>query len=151
MGLKEIFVSHNTISLVLFACFAFGLPIWAMQANEYDGKNIHGCSGDCYARWKEETGGVVAIEQQRAVAKAAASPAELGKGAFIGCVACHGAGGEGGIGPRLAGQQATDIASKLLRYKGGETLGSQSALMWSQAAQLSDTDIDNLAAYVETL
>ena len=43
------------------------------------------------------------------------------------------------------------IVGKLTRYKAGETLGSQSALMWSQAAQLSDTDIDNIAAYIATL
>jgi cytochrome c553 len=122
-----------------------------MQVNEFDGKNVHGCSGECYAGWKETTGGVVALEQARAQAKATASPAELGKAAFIGCIACHGAAGGGGIGPKLAGQSATDIASKLLRYKAGETLGNQSALMWSQARQLSENDIDNLAAYVETL
>ena len=71
--------------------------------------------------------------------------------AFAGCTACHGAGGEGGIGPQLAGQSATDIAMKLTQYKKGETLGSQSNLMWSQAAQLNASDIDNLAAYITTL
>lgn len=40
---------------------------------------------------------------------------------------------------------------KLTQYKKGETVGSQSNLMWSQAAQLNAADIDNLAAYVTTL
>jgi len=141
-------VPSNMISLVLFACFAFGLPIWAMQANQFDGRNIHGCTGDCYDRWKEQTGGVLALAEAKAAAKASASPAELGQAAYAGCIACHGAQGEGGIGPKLAGQSATDIAEKLLQYKAGETRGAQSALMWSQAAQLSSADIDNLAAFI---
>lgn len=143
-------MSSNTTSLILFACFAFGLPLWAMQTNQYDGKDNHGCSGECYAQWKEQTGGVMVLAEERAAAKAAASPAELGQAAYAGCIACHGAQGEGGVGPQLAGQSATDIAGKLLQYKAGETLGAQSALMWSQAAQLSAVDIDNLAAFIAT-
>jgi len=122
-----------------------------MQNNSYDGRDINGCSGECYDQWKEETGGVVAVSAAKAAAKAAASPAELGKMAFVGCVACHGAAGEGGVGPQLAGQTMETIADKLTRYKNGETVGVQSALMWSQAAQLSNDDIDNIAAYVVTL
>lgn len=141
-------MSSNTISLVVFMCFAFGLPIWAMQTNQYDSSNLHGCTGECYERWKEQTGGVVALAQAKAAAKDAASPAELGQAAYAGCIACHGAQGEGGIGPKLAGQSATEIAEKLLQYKAGETRGAQSALMWSQSAQLSATDIDNLAAFI---
>lgn len=136
--------------IILFTCFAFGLPLWAMQANEYDGGNIHNCTGDCYQQWLEETGGVVEMAAVQAAARAEASPAELGKQAYVGCIACHGANGEGGIGPALAGQPATDVAAKLVQYKNGETRGGQSALMWSQAAQLSDNDIENLATYIES-
>lgn len=141
-------MSSNTISLVLFACFAFGLPLWAMQSNQFDGRDNHECSGECYDLWKEQTGGVLALAEAKAAAKAAASPAELGKIAYAGCIACHGAQGEGGIGPKLAGQPAADTTGKLLQYKAGETRGAQSALMWSQAAQLSAADIDNLAAFI---
>ena len=102
-------------------------------------------------QWKGESGGGVQIAQAKAAAKAAASPEELGKAAYSGCVACHGAGGEGGIGPKLAGQGATSIADKLLRYKDGETIGAQSSLMWAQAAQLSTQDIENLSAFIDTL
>lgn len=144
-------MSSNTISLLLFACLAFGLPLWAMQNNQYDGKDIHGCSGECYAEWKEQTGGVLALLEAQTAAKAAASPAELGQGIYAGCIACHGAKGEGGIGPQLAGQASSTIAGKLSRYKAGETIGRQSSLMWSQAAQLSVADIDNLAAFIGSL
>lgn len=91
------------------------------------------------------------LVQARADARAEASPTELGEMAYAGCVACHGARGEGGVGPQLAGQPAADIAAKLLQYKNGETRGGQSALMWGQASQLSQVDIDNLAAYTSTL
>jgi cytochrome c553 len=139
------------IAIILFTGFAFGLPIWAMQSNDYDGLDINGCSGDCYEQWKTDTGGVIAMADAKAAAKAAASPAELGELAYITCIACHGAGGEGGVGPQLVGQAAAAISGKLNAYKAGETLGSQSALMWGQAAQLGDNDIENLAAYIETL
>jgi cytochrome c553 len=139
-----------TFTIVLFAAFAFGLPIWAMQ-NNTDYPSVHVCNGPCYEQWKQETGGILAVVAAQAAARAEASPAELGQQLYTGCVACHGAGGEGGIGPQLAGQSAAVIADKLLRYKAGETLGSQSPLMWSQAAQLSEPNIENLAAFVDTL
>jgi cytochrome c553 len=144
-------VNTTTKTTLLFACFAFGLPIWAMQTNDYDGRDNHGCYGECYEEWKEETGGVVAVASAAAAARAEASPEELGKATYAGCVACHGAGGEGGIGPQLAGQAMETIVDKLTRYKAGETIGGQSALMWSQAAQLGQSDIDNLGAYISTL
>ena len=63
----------------------------------------------------------------------------------------HGANGEGGIGPELAGQSGEEIYNKLVQYKNGEMRGNQSSLMWSQSAMLSDTDMQNIAAFVETL
>ena len=141
----------DNIAIVLFACFALGLPLWGMSSNDHPPTNIHACYGECYEKWKAETGGVLAMSREAAAARAQASPAELGQQAYAGCIACHGANGEGGIGPQLAGQAATDIADKLLKYKAGETIGGQSALMWSQAAQLSEDDIDNLAAFIESL
>ena len=78
----------------------------------------------------------------------AMSPADKGKQLYPACAACHGGNGEGGIGPVLAGQTGNDIIAKLNAYKAGETLGAQSALMWGQAAALSEEDIANLAAYI---
>ena len=144
-------MNTTNVAIVLFACFAFGLPIWAMQNNAYERDSVHRCVEECFEQWQQETGGTVAMAKAQALAKAEASPEELGKMGFAGCIACHGAGGEGGIGPQLAGQSVTDIAMKLTQYKNGETLGTQSNLMWSQAAQLNASDIDNLAAYITTL
>ena len=78
----------------------------------------------------------------------ALSPVDKGKRLYPACAACHGGNGEGGIGPALAGQTSDAITTKLAAYKAGETLGAQSALMWGQAAGLSEEDIANLAAYI---
>jgi cytochrome c553 len=67
------------------------------------------------------------------------------------CSACHGAQGEGGIGPKLAGQQPNDIAEKLTAYVNKEEVGPQSQMMWGVSATLTPDDINNLAAYIATL
>ena len=62
---------------------------------------------------------------------------------------CHGANGEGGIGPKLSG--STSIVAMLQQYKNGETRGAQSALMWGQAANLSTQDMEDIQAYISSL
>ncbi len=144
-------MSRHAIVMTLFAAFAIGLPLWGMQANERGGGNTHLCVGECYETWRDTTGGIVQIAKAAAAEAAAASPEELGQKAYMGCVACHGAGGEGGIGPQLAGTPADDTRNALLQYRAGETRGAQSSLMWSQAQALSDQDIENLTAFINTL
>ena len=140
----------ENIHLLLFALFSLGLPLWAMENNPFERGGVHGCSGECYESWKEETGGVVVLAAAKAEARSSATPQELGEAAYAGCVACHGGRGEGGVGPELAGQTAQQIIDKLQQYKQGETRGSQSALMWGQAAMLSNVDMKNIGAFVET-
>ena len=122
-----------------------------MQTNDYSMDRVHSCTGECYERWKADTGGVVALANAAAAERAAASPVELGKKAYNGCIACHGTAGEGGLGPQLAGQSADQIASKLHQYKNGETRGRQSSLMWANAAALCEADIESISAFVESL
>lgn len=109
---------------------------------------VGACIGACYQTYLEE-------QQVREAAEAAllaqASPAELGQRLYAGCAACHGAAGEGGVGPKLQGQTKDAIASMLNAYKNKETRGAQSVLMWGQAAALSSADMTNLGAYIETL
>jgi cytochrome c553 len=136
--------------MIIFGVLAVGFPLWAMQENGRDGDSVHQCTGDCYSGWRQATGGVVEVARASALARAEASPAELGEAAYAGCVACHGADGEGGVGPQLAGTPSNEIATALKMYRNGETRGPQSALMWSQAREMSDDDIDNLAAYIQT-
>ena len=74
-----------------------------------------------------------------------------GEAKYAACGACHGAQGGGGVGPALAGQSVEYIVGRLNQYKAGEKVGSQSNLMWGQAAGLSDQDINELAEYVASL
>jgi len=60
------------------------------------------------------------------------------------CSTCHGAMGQGGIGPALAGQSADDIISKLLHYKMGHKDGPQAAMMIPWAQSLEDAKLDSL-------
>ena len=82
----------------------------------------------------------------------AADPA-AGKGKFATCIACHGPQGQGTpISPvPIAGRAAEEIAGLLQRYRAGETIGPQSPLMFPQVGGLSDQDILNLSAYINTL
>jgi cytochrome c553 len=113
--------------------------------------SVHTCTGECYEAYVAANGNILDQQRAAAAAAAAASPAELGKTAYVGCTACHGAGGEGGIGPQLSGRDASFVTTALTAYKNRETRGPQSALMYATAGALSDADIANLAAFVESL
>ncbi|OOC50299.1 c-type cytochrome [Thioalkalivibrio versutus] len=100
-----------------------------------------------------ETGEAAAEEEAAAVAAIAVEDgdAERGQSRYNTCVACHGAQGQGTpVFPKLAGRDAEYIADKLVRYRAGETVGDQTALMAPNAANLSDEDIADLAVYVAT-
>ena len=97
-------------------------------------------------------GMVCVVGESCGVTTISEAAAELpGKAKYVTCTACHGAGGEGGIGPTLQGRDTNYITGRLIAYRAGETVGAQSALMWGQASALSDTDISDLAAYVQSL
>ncbi|WP_120513943.1 c-type cytochrome [Photobacterium salinisoli] len=79
----------------------------------------------------------------------AAGDAEAGKGKAAICAACHGADGKAVIPgyPNLRGQNEQYLVNALKAYKNKERTGGNAMLMQPQAAMLSDTDINNLAAY----
>ncbi|TDB05423.1 c-type cytochrome [Halomonas marinisediminis] len=83
----------------------------------------------------------------------AAGDAEAGSEKIATCVACHDAEGQGtaGIYPNLAGQSATYLESALKAYREGQRAGGMAAVMTPQAANLSDQDIADLAAYYSSL
>ena len=80
-----------------------------------------------------------------------AQDAAAGKVKYATCVACHGAQGQGGVGPKLQGQKSDAVVKKLTAYKNKQQVGSQSALMWGMAGGLTPADINNIAAYTATL
>nr|MBV6629299.1 cytochrome c [Oceanococcus sp. HetDA_MAG_MS8] len=76
----------------------------------------------------------------------AAGDAEAGKAKSATCAACHGAEGVSMTPtfPNLAGQHYTYLVQALKQYREG---GRKNAIMSGQAANLSDQDIKDLAAY----
>jgi len=64
------------------------------------------------------------------------------------CAACHGPQGQGGLGPKLQGQTADEIISKLLAYKNKEVVGPQSAMMWPTAGMLTEGEIGMIGVYI---
>ncbi|HET8871141.1 MAG TPA: c-type cytochrome [Aquabacterium sp.] len=69
----------------------------------------------------------------------------------IACVACHGEHAQGnGAMPRLAGQHADYVIKQLKVFQRGDER-PEGAVMTTIAHGLSESDIDNVAAYVESL
>ena len=82
-----------------------------------------------------------------------AADAAAGKSKAAVCAACHGANGIAQIPgyPNLAGQNEAYLVSSLKAYKSKQRNGGQAVIMQAQAANLSDEDIANLAAYYASL
>ena len=80
----------------------------------------------------------------------AAGDAAAGKVKAAVCAACHGANGisANALWPNLAGQKADYIIKQLKAFKAGTR---KDPLMSPQAAQLSDQDIENVAAHFSSL
>jgi cytochrome c553 len=79
-----------------------------------------------------------------------AGDAAAGKSKAASCGACHGMNGvsTNDIWPNLAGQKAGYLMAQLKAFRDGQR---KNPMMSPMAAPLSDTDIDNLAAYYSSL
>ena len=139
------------LGMTLLGCLAIGIFFVAKVYPdlEYSGySSNNSCTGECYAQYVALNGTPAEIEQaKRALAEG--DPFSSIRSLWSGCAACHGADGGGGIGPMLAGQSSSDIISKLTTYKNNGTIGSQSALMWGQAAMLSEKDIETIGEFIQ--
>ncbi len=88
----------------------------------------------------------------------AQSKIEAGKAAVAkyNCASCHGADYQTPIDPaypKLAGQHKDYLKHALVSYKRGNTMsnGRSNAIMAPLAKQLSNQDIENIAAYLHSL
>jgi cytochrome c553 len=79
-----------------------------------------------------------------------AGDAAAGKTKSAACAACHGGNGisANDIWPNLAGQKAGYLVAQMKAFRDGQR---KNPMMSPMAAPLSDTDIDNLAAYYSSL
>ncbi|MDO7596781.1 MAG: cytochrome c [Pseudomonadota bacterium] len=83
----------------------------------------------------------------------AAGDVTAGKAKTALCASCHGADGIAVMGmyPNLAGQNEAYLISALTAYRGKQRNGGMAAIMQMQAANLSDADIEDIAAYFSSL
>jgi len=67
-----------------------------------------------------------------------------------GCIGCHGAGGKSTVPtyPSLVGQKADFVRKNLTDFRSG---ARKNPTMNAMAAGLSDSDIENLATYIDSL
>lgn len=81
---------------------------------------------------------------------ALAGDAAAGKTKAASCAGCHGAAGVSNnpMWPNLAGQQAAYLAKQMKAFRDGSR---SDPMMGPMAKPLSDSDIDNLAAYYSGL
>jgi cytochrome c553 len=89
-----------------------------------------------------------------AVAQSAPDALAAGREKFVQCASCHGADGRSTVVPeypKIGGQTAAYVVNALKAYRDGRRLGTYAAMMAAVAKPLSDADIANLAAYVESL
>jgi cytochrome c553 len=88
------------------------------------------------------------------VVPAAPDPVALGRDKFVQCAACHGADGRSTVipqYPKIGGQSGPYVINALKAYRDGRRQGSYAAIMAAVARPLTDDDIGNLAAYIESL
>ncbi|MEM7210186.1 MAG: cytochrome c [Pseudomonadota bacterium] len=66
---------------------------------------------------------------------------------YYACVSCHGDGGQSQVDiyPTLAGKSAAFITEQLTRFRSGQR---SNATMNVMSSPLSDSDIENIAAYL---
>lgn len=92
--------------------------------------------------------GVVAMFGIASAANAAGDVA-AGKAKVKACAGCHGANGEGvKPNPALAGRSEAEIVGALHDYKSGK---KPNPIMKTFASQLSEQDMENVAAYYSSL
>ena len=142
------------LGMVLVGCFTFFLFFAGViyPDMEYKGyPSTHSCYGECYENYVAVNGTLTEQMEAKAILAAADEFSSI-KGLWAGCAACHGTDGQGiAAFPKLAGQSSSYITTALNQYRNNETRGPQSVLMWGQAGNLTDQQIQTLSKYIEQL
>lgn len=139
------------LGMALLGAFAiFGFFAYKIYPElEYSGySSIGSCTGECYEEYVALNGTPAEIEQRKR-ALAEGDPFSSIRSLWAGCAACHGGNGGGGVGPALAGQTADTIIMKLTTYKNKGQVGPMSQMMWGQAANLSEAEIETIGKFVQ--
>lgn len=84
----------------------------------------------------------------------APDPVAAGREKFVQCASCHGSDGRSTVipqYPKIGGQSGPYVVNALKAYRDGRRQGTFAAVMAEVAKPLTDADIANLAAYIESL
>ncbi|WFE68461.1 c-type cytochrome [Thiomicrospira sp. R3] len=73
-----------------------------------------------------------------------------GSALYTSCAGCHGVTGEGGVGPKLKGQNEEDLISKMILYRAGEQVGPLTGMMAPMVKDMSDEDIERVVKFILT-
>ena len=139
------------LGMVLGGCVAFFYFFAFVIYPDLEYKNyprISSCTGECYEEYVRIHGTTVEIEQRKRELASADDFSSI-RSLWAGCAACHGGNGGGGVGPQLAGQTADTIIMKLTTYKNNGQVGPMSQMMWGQAANLSEAEIETIGKFVQ--
>tara|TARA_B100000965_G_C19529720_1_gene730535 strand:- start:375 stop:821 length:447 start_codon:yes stop_codon:yes gene_type:complete len=139
------------LGMVLLGCAGlFLFMVFVIYPDlEYKGYSRNSsCYGECYEEYVRINGTPAEIEQRKQ-ALAAGDPFSSIRGLWAGCAACHNADGSGGVGPMLAGQSSPTIIEKLTTYKNNGEIGPMSSMMWGQAANLSEAEIQMIGDFIQ--
>ena len=136
--------------IITIVVVMFSLITYTYQNLEYSGyERAHACYGECYEEYVKIHGTPAQIEQRKKAA-AEGDPFSSIRSLWAGCAACHGNQGQGmAVFPKLAGQNSEYIIDRLTTYKNRGEVGNMSSTMWSQAAMLSDQEIETLGKFIE--
>jgi cytochrome c553 len=103
-------------------------------------------------RMRSPRSGFIAYAPMGSVARGEALATTGGNGKTVACAVCHGVGLKGlGPIPNLAGRSPSYLARQMYDIKLGTRRGAMSALMGPVVANLSDSDIVDVIAYVSSL
>ena len=103
-------------------------------------------------RMRNPRSGFIAYAPVGSVARGAALATTGGAGRTVTCSVCHGEGLKGlGPVPNLAGRSPSYLARQMYDIKLGTRKGAMAALMVPVVANLTDSDIVDLIAYVSSL
>ena len=93
---------------------------------------------------------ILSLALSTAAFAAQAADVAAGKAKAATCAGCHGVNGISSVPmyPNLAGQKAQYIVKQLKDFKSG---ARKDPIMGGMAAPLTDADMENLAAYYESL
>ena len=136
--------------VVTITAFMIGTITFAYSSLDYKGyDSAHSCTGECYAEYVKIHGTPAEIEQRKKAA-AEGDPFSSIRSLWAGCAACHGNEGQGmAVFPKLAGQDSEYIIDRLTTYKNRGEVGNMSSTMWSQAAMLSEQEIETIGKFIE--